>query len=208
MGDFMEKDSLNNFEENIFNMDRAGGNTAVCNIGGLVTLNENISYDEFCYNFRILVAENKALRKNVDNSGKVYFTDDINFPIDHLYFDSREEVEKWADLSIKEPFTKEDKWLFKICYITVKDKNFLFLNVHHIICDGMGMVNICRKFQEILKRIDKKIIVNNDVNKESISKEKYEKAVAFFDKYIGNENAFCTKENSLDYEAGVQKVLV
>lgn len=208
MGDFMEKDSLNNFEENIFNMDRAGGNTAVCNIGGLVTLNENISYDEFCYNFRILVAENKALRKNVDNSEKVYFTDDINFPIDHLYFDSREEVEKWADLSIKEPFTKEDKWLFKICYITVKDKNFLFLNVHHIICDGMGMVNICRKFQEILKRIDKKIIVNNDVNKESISKEKYEKAVAFFDKYIGNENAFCTKENSLDYEAGVQKVLV
>ena len=204
----MEKYSLNNFEENIFNMDRAGGNTAVCNIGGLVTLDTNIDYDEFCYNFRILVAENRALRKNVDENGNVYFTDEINFPIDHLYFDSREEVEKWADVLIKEPFTIEDKWFFKICYITVKDKNFLFLNVHHIICDGMGMVNICRKFQEILERNEKKIAISHTVNEESISKEKYEKAVAFFDKYISNESAFCIKENSLDYRAGVQKILI
>lgn len=204
----MEKYSLNNFEENIFNMDRAGGNTAVCNIGGLVTLNKNISYDEFCYNFRILVAENVALRKNVDVSGKVYITDDINFPINHLYFDNRKEVEKWADLLIKQPFTGEDKWLFKICYISVKNEKFLFLNVHHIICDGVGMVNICRKFQEILERKEKRIVIKNDIDFEKVPDEKYEKAVNFFNKYIGDENAFCMKENSLDYKADVKKLFI
>lgn len=76
----MEKYSLNNFEENIFNMDRAGGNTAVCNIGGIsYPWNTNIDYDEFCYNFRILVEKNRALRKNVDENGNVYFTDEIKF---------------------------------------------------------------------------------------------------------------------------------
>ena len=72
----------------------------------------------------------------------------------------------------------------------------------------MGMVNICRKFQEILERNEKKIAISHTVNEESISKEKYEKAVAFFDKYISNESAFCIKENSLDYRAGVQKILI
>ncbi len=203
----MEKFSLNNFEENILNMDKAGGVTAVSNIGGLVTLNEQIEYNCFCDNFRILVAENVALRKNVDSNGKIYITEDMDFPIEHIYFENENDVQEWADKQIQKPFSVDDKWLFEIYYITVGAENYLLLKVHHIICDGMGMVNICRKFQEILKRTDKTVRIVNSTPENTISKEKYARAVKFFDDYIKNEKECCLKENSLNYKAKVKNVI-
>lgn len=61
----------------------------------------------------------------------------------------------------------------------------------------MGMVNICRKFQEILERNEKKIAISHTVNEESISKEKYEKAVAFLINILVMKMPFVQKKIAL-----------
>ncbi len=44
--------------------------------------------------------------------------------------------------------------------------------------------------------------------KKAYPKKSMKRLLLFFDKYISNESAFCIKENSLDYRAGVQKILI
>lgn len=201
----MKKYKINAYEENILNIEKAVENTGVSNIGAIVCLKENVDYDAFCNSTKIILAENPSMRKYIGSNYSICYTIDTDYIVEKMKFNNIDEMYMWANSEIKIPFDLNSHRLFSIKYISVNESRYIFFKVHHIVCDGMALVNLCHKYEEALEKDESYLPVFTEPKEEEISEEKYKNAVEFFDKYVSEDFVFYTDENSLDYSGDYEK---
>ncbi|MGB5930583.1 MAG: amino acid adenylation domain-containing protein, partial [Cyclobacteriaceae bacterium] len=117
-----------------------GGGTAY-NISIPVKIKKEIDVKRIENSFILLISKHSGLRTSfVMPEDKVMqqVHDDVSFKIEHVYF-SNLSVEKVFQKFIR-PFDLSEKHLIRVAYLKHPlEGDYLFLDIHHIVCDGYSL---------------------------------------------------------------------
>ena len=141
---------MNDYQKNILHTQIFYKGTAIANIGGVLSLSVEISYENACVILDEIISKTASLRLRLRVDGELYECEDHDYILESVYINGGyEKALAYADDSMKIPFSSiYDTRLFQIQYIEYNSGVMLFLKLHHLLGDAATISLICKRFEQ------------------------------------------------------------
>lgn len=199
---------MNDYQRNILNTQIFYKDTAIGNIGGILSLSVDISYEDACVILHELIGKTAALRLRLGKDGELYECDDQDYTIECVSISGGyEKAFAYAEDSMKIPFSSiYDTRLFEIQYVEYASGVMLFLKLHHLLGDAATIALLCKRFEQgynALLHNEEYIYVDTPVTYKETSQEARKKISEYFSaKFRSFEPAKLSDRESRDCSAG------
>ena len=148
-------------QKRIWYIDKINTNSPLHNIGGCLSIYEDIDVKVMKQTINLIIKNNDGLRLRVserENEPVQYVKDFENENIDFLDFSNYEspqkEHETWSNELFKKCFNLEDSKLYYFAIYKISEKKYgILLNIHHIISDGWSISLIQKQMCNIYRKL-------------------------------------------------------
>lgn len=205
-------------QKNMYETEQFFDGTSMCNIGGLVFLNEdNINLEILEKSINEVIKNSDGLRIKVVEENFVPYQQSFDYTYEKLNVvdlttnEYKEIVQSW----MKETFDISKK-LYDFKIVIIEDKTCVFIKLHHIVCDAWGVTLIVSKIIEYYDKFLHSIEIPTgdipsyfkliDKEEEYFKSTRYEKDESFWREKYKEKPTYVTmspnKKSNLDVEAG------
>jgi len=154
-------------QKRIWYIDKININSPLHNIGGCMSIYEDIDVEVMKQTINLVIKNNEGLRLRIlekENEPFQYIKGFENENIDFLdfsnYKNSQKEHETWSNDLFKKIFNLVDNKLYYFAIYKINDKEYgVLLNIHHIISDGWSITLVQKQICDIYR----KLINKNDI---------------------------------------------
>ncbi|UYZ38402.1 condensation domain-containing protein [Clostridium beijerinckii] len=204
-------------QKRIWYIDKINTNSPLHNIGGCLSIYEDIDIEVMKETINLTIKSNEGLRLRVsekENEPFQYVKDFEAENIDFLDFSNHEnpqnEKEEWSNELFKRCFNLEDNKLYYFAIYKISEKEYgILLNIHHIISDGWSITLIQKQICDIYRKLmNKEYVYTKNYSyldfikdeEEYLNSERFIKNKSFWeDKFLDVPDEFLYKtSNSLE----------
>ncbi|WP_346868746.1 amino acid adenylation domain-containing protein [Clostridium sp. UBA5119] len=154
-------------QKRIWYIDKININSPLHNIGGCMSIYEDIDVEVMKQTINLVIKNNEGLRLRIlekENEPFQYIKGFENENIDFLDFSNyknpQKEHETWSNDLFKKIFNLVDNKLYYFTIYKINDKEYgVLLNIHHIISDGWSITLVQKQICDIYR----KLINKNDI---------------------------------------------
>ncbi len=154
-------------QKRIWYIDKININSPLHNIGGCMSIYEDIDVEVMKQTINLVIKNNEGLRLRIlekENEPFQYIKGFENENIDFLDFSNyknpQKEHETWSNDLFKKIFNLVDNKLYYFAIYKINDKEYgVLLNIHHIISDGWSITLVQKQICDIYR----KLINKNDI---------------------------------------------
>ncbi|MHB9940923.1 non-ribosomal peptide synthetase [Clostridium sporogenes] len=148
-------------QKRIWYIDKINTNSPLHNIGGCLSIYEDIDVKVMKQTINLIIKNSEGLRLRVsekENEPFQYIKDFETENIDFLDFSNYESPEKehetWSNKLFKKYFNLEDSKLYYFAIYKISEKEYgVLLNIHHIISDGWSISLIQKQMCDIYRKL-------------------------------------------------------
>lgn len=195
-------------QKRIWYIDKINTSSPLHNIGGCLSIYEDIDVVFIKETINLIIKNNEGLRLRVSEKENepIQYVQNFEYEtIDFLDFSNRKnprkEFEEWSEELFKRSFNLEDNKLYYFAIYKISEKEYgVLLNIHHIISDGWSITLIQKQICETYSKLINDKEINIDQCYSYLDFIKVEEEYLNSDRFIKNKKFWKDKFSDIPEE--------